>query len=316
MKAYLVKRILGLIPVLLVVAVTVFFIIHLTPGDPAAVILGPQATADEVAQLRSAMGLDVPIYQQFIRYFARIMQGDLGNSIFMHKPVLEAFMDNLGPTLSLAIMAQSIAVVISIPLGLLAASRRGTKTDQTIMIFSMLGISLPNFLLALLLVLLFAVKLAWFPVAGFQPLSHGLINHIRYLVLPAVALGSIQAALITRVTRTSMLDVLSANYIKTAYAKGVVQRRVIFKHALRNAFIPILTVIGQSFGQLMAGAVVTETVFNIPGLGQLIVNAITRRDFEVIQGSVLLIAVIYVLINLSVDLLYGLIDPRVRLDRK
>lgn len=316
MKAYIIRRLLSTIPVLLVVAVVVFFLIHLTPGDPAAVILGPEATIDEIQQLREEMGLNEPILVQFVKWFGKIIRGDLGWSIYMKKPVLEAFLDKLGPTLSLAIFAQILAIVIAIPAGVIAANYRGTKKDQAIMTFSLFGISIPNFLLALLLVLLFAVHWQVFPVAGYQPLKNGLLNHLEYLVLPALALGTIQAALIARVTRASMLDVLSANYVKTAHAKGLKRTIVIWKHALKNAFIPILTVIGQSFGQLIAGAVVTETVFNIPGIGQLIINAITRRDFEVIQGTVLIIALSYVLINLIVDLMYGLFDPRVRLNRR
>jgi peptide/nickel transport system permease protein len=316
LKAYILQRILSLIPVLLVVAVVVFFIIHLTPGDPAAVILGPDATVQEVEKLREELGFNLPIYEQFFIWISNVLQGDLGWSIYMDKPVISAFLENLVPTLSLAILAQIIAILIAIPMGIIAASRRGTFIDQTVMIFSLLGISIPNFLLALLLVLLFAVNLALLPVAGFQPLSNGLWLHIKYLILPAFALGAIQAALIARVTRSSMLDVLTANYIKTAYSKGVKEKVVIFKHALKNAFIPILTVIGQTFGQLIAGAVVIETVFNIPGIGQLILNAIMRRDFEVIQGTILLVALSYVVINLIVDLLYGFIDPRVRLSRK
>mgnify|MGYP002398368971 FL=1 len=307
---------LSTIPVLLVVAVVVFFLIHLTPGDPAAVILGPDATVDEINQLREEMGLNDPIFVQFVNWFGKIIRGDLGWSVYMKMPVLDAFIEKLGPTLSLAIFAQILAIVIAIPAGIIAANFRGTKKDQAIMTFTLFGISIPNFLLALLLVLLFAVHLQWFPVAGYQPLSSGLLNHLEYLVLPALALGTIQAALIARVTRASMLDVLNANYIKTARAKGLRRTVVIWKHALKNAFIPILTVIGQSFGQLIAGAVVTETVFNIPGIGQLIINAIMRRDFEVIQGTVLLIALSYVLINLIVDLMYGLFDPRVRLNRR
>lgn len=299
-----------------VVAVVVFFIIHLTPGDPAAVILGPDASAEEVNNLREEMGLNLPVYEQFVNWISKVVQGDLGRSVYMDMPVIEAFLDNLGPTLSLAIMAQIIAILISIPAGIIAATRRGTFTDQTFMILSLIGISVPNFLLALLLVLVFAVNLAILPVAGFQPLSNGIIEHLKYLILPAFALGAIQAALIARVTRSSMLDVLNANYIKTAHSKGVKKQVVIVKHALKNAFIPILTVIGQTFGQLIAGAVVIETVFNIPGIGQLIINAIMRRDFEVIQGTILLIALSYVLINLIVDLLYGFFDPRVRLSTK
>ncbi len=316
MKAYILQRVLSLIPVMCVVSVVVFFIIHLTPGDPAAVILGPDASVEEVNNLREEMGLNLPVYEQFIIWISKVLQGDLGWSIYMDKPVLHAFLENLAPTLSLAIMAQIIAILISIPAGIIAATKRGTFTDQTFMIISLLGISIPNFLLALLLVLLFAVNLALLPVAGFQPLSSGFLLHIKYLILPAFALGAIQAALIARVTRSSMLDVLNANYIKTAHSKGVKKKVVIYKHALKNAFIPILTVIGQTFGQLIAGAVVIETVFNIPGIGQLILNGIMRRDFEVIQGTILLIAFSYVLINLIVDLLYGFFDPRVRLSKK
>ncbi len=299
-----------------VVAVVVFFIIHLTPGDPAAVILGPDASVEEVNHLREEMGLNLPIHEQFWNWITKVVQGDLGWSIYMDKPVLQAFLENLAPTLSLALMAQIIAILISIPAGIIAATKRGTLTDQTFMIVSLLGISVPNFLLALLLVLVFAINFALLPVAGFQPLSNGILPHLQYLILPAFALGAIQAALIARVTRSSMLDVLHANYIKTARSKGVKKKVVIFKHALKNAFIPILTVIGQTFGQLIAGAVVIETVFNIPGIGQLIINAIMRRDFEVIQGTILLIAFSYVIINLIVDLLYGFFDPRVRLSAK
>ena len=316
MKAYILQRILSLIPVLLVVAVVVFFLIHLTPGDPAAIILGPEATTEAVLELQEELGLNLPIYEQFFTWIVNVFQGDLGWSYFMDMSVTQAFYQFLGPTISLTILAQMVAITIAIPLGILAAKRRGTKIDQSVMIFALLGISLPNFLLALLLVLLFSVNLAWLPVAGYQPLSSGIWLHIQHLILPAITLGAIQAALIARVTRASMLDVLNSNYIKTAKSKGVKEKRIIYKHALRNAFIPILTVIGQSFGNLIAGAVVTETVFNIPGIGQLIINAISRRDFEVIQGSILLIAGMYVLINLIVDLLYGIIDPRVRLNRK
>ncbi|GIN89325.1 ABC transporter permease [Siminovitchia terrae] len=301
---------------MLVVAVVVFFLIHLTPGDPASIILGPEALPEDVEKLREELGLNLPIIQQFFIWLSGIFKGDLGWSLFMDMPVTEAFFSHLGPTLSLAIFAQIISIVIAIPFGIIAATRRGTAVDQFFMVFALLGISIPSFLLGLLLILVFAVKLHWLPVAGYQPLSAGLLNHLKFLILPAITLGAIQAALIARMTRSSMLDILNMNYIKTAHAKGLKERVVIFKHAFRNAFIPILTVIGQSFGTLVAGAVVTEAVFNLPGLGQLIVNSIQRRDFVVIQGTVLLIAGAYVLINLIVDLLYGIIDPRVRLNRK
>lgn len=316
MKAYILKRILSLIPVLIVVACIVFSIIHMAPGDPAKVMLGAEATPEEVNILREELGLNKPIMAQFFNWFFGILRGDLGYSIYMDKPVLEAFLEHLGPTLSLAILAQGISIAIAIPFGIIAANRRGTATDQTFMALALLGISIPSFLLALLLMLFFGIKLHWLPVVGYAPLSDGLWTHLKFLILPAISLGAIQSALIARMTRSSMLDILSMNFIKTAKSKGVKDRVVLYKHALRNAFIPILTVLGQTFGTLVTGAVVTETVFNLPGIGQLIMHAIVQRDYAVIQGTVLLITLSYVLINLVVDLLYGVVDPRVRVSGK
>jgi peptide/nickel transport system permease protein len=243
-----------------------------------------------------------------------VLQGDLGDSLFIRQPVTEVLADALGPTLSLAIMAELLALVIAVPAGIVAARRRGTAVDRAFMGGALLGISVPSFLSGLFLVLVFAVGLGWFPVAGFRPVEDGLGRHLTYLVLPAIALGGLQAALIARTTRSSMLDVLTENYMKTAKAKGLSERVRIYKHALRNAALPVLTVIGQTFGTLIAGAAVVETVFNIPGIGQLVVNSVERRDFVVIQGVVLLIAVSYVLINLVVDVLYSALDPRLRVD--
>jgi peptide/nickel transport system permease protein len=316
LKAYLLKRILSLIPVLLVVSVMVFMIIHLTPGDPAGVILGPESTEEDRAQLREQLGLNLPLYQQYFSWMFGLVQGDLGTSLFMKEPVLHAILDHLGPTLSLAILSQITAIIMAIPLGIMAANRRGTVADQSFMGLSLLGISIPNFLLGLFLIIIFAVNLQWLPVAGYMPLSAGFWNHFKFLIMPAIALGTAQAALISRMTRSSMLETLSLNFIKTARSKGLREQVVIYKHTLRNAFIPILTVIGQTFGTLVAGAVVTESVFNIPGIGQLIINSVERRDYAVIQGTVLFITVSYVFINLIVDLLYGIIDPRVRLNQK
>lgn len=316
MNLYLVKRILALIPVLFVVSVVIFLIIHITPGDPASVILGESATAQDVEALRQQLGLDLPIYQQYMNWITDVLRGDLGESYFMKESVSEAIFSHLQPTLSLAILAQIIALLIAIPLGITAALRRGTAADQTVMGFSLLGMAIPSFLLALFLILLVGVKLQWLPVAGYKPLEAGLWNHLKYLILPAVSLGAIQSALITRMTRSSMLEVLNMNYMKAARSKGVKDRQLIYKHALRNAFLPILTVIGQTFGGLVTGAVVTETIFNIPGIGQLIINSVERRDYEVIQGVVLFVTCVYVFINLIVDILYGVIDPRVRLERK
>jgi peptide/nickel transport system permease protein len=312
--SYLIKRVLALVPVLGVVAVVVFLLIHLTPGDPAAVILGPEASAADVAALRAQLGLNDPLYLQFLRWLGGVLQGDLGESLFIRQPVTEVLADALGPTLSLAIMAELLALVIAVPAGIVAARRRGTAVDRAFMGGALLGISVPSFLSGLFLVLVFAVGLGWFPVAGFRPLEDGLGRHLTYLVLPAIALGGLQAALIARTTRSSMLDVLTENYMKTAKAKGLSERVRIYKHALRNAALPVLTVIGQTFGTLIAGAAVVETVFNIPGIGQLVVNSVERRDFVVIQGVVLLIAVSYVLINLVVDVLYSALDPRIRVD--
>lgn len=294
----------------------IFMIIHVTPGDPATVMLGDTATTEQVEALRNELGLNIPIYQQYINWITGILHGDLGYSFFMRQSVTMAIISHLGPTVSLAIMAQIMAIIIGIPVGIIAANRKGSLTDQSIMGLSLLGISIPSFLLALLLILLFGVKLQWLPVAGYKALSEGMWVHLKYLILPIIALGSMQVALIARMTRNSMLEVLNMDYIKTARSKGIKERNIVYKHALRNAFLPILTIVGQSFAVLVAGAAVVETVFNIPGIGQLIINSIERRDFAVIQGIVLFVALVYVLINLVVDLLYGVIDPRVRLNHK
>ena len=316
MLGYVIKRILSLIPVLFVVSVAIFLIIHLTPGDPAAAILGIEASEEQIQELNEEMGLNLPVYQQYLNWVSGVVQGDFGESYFMKEPVTDAIVNHLGPTVSLALLAEIVALVLAIPIGILAAYRRGSFTDKTLMVISLLGMAVPSFLLGLLLMLVFAVNLQWLPVAGYKPLSNGLWDHLRYLILPALSLGAFQAALVARMTRSSMLEVLNRGFIKTARSKGVKEYKVVFKHAFRNAFLPILTVIGQSFGALVTGAVVVETIFNLPGLGQLIINSIERRDFAVIQGVVLFVTLIYVFINLIVDLLYGIIDPRVRLERK
>ncbi|MBP2665820.1 MAG: gsiC 1 [Firmicutes bacterium] len=313
MAKYLLMRILSLLPVLAVVAVVDFIIIHLTPGDPAAVILGSDATDFDLARLREQLGLNLPIYVQFGRWLWGVLQGNLGWSIFMDMPVTTAIWQHLGPTVSLTVMAEAIAIVLAIPIGVMAAVNRGTWIDQSFMTLALLGISIPSFWIGLNFILLFAVQLNWLPAAGYQPLSNGLLNHLKYLIMPAVSLGIMQGALIARMTRSSLLEVLNENYIRTAEAKGLNRWIVIYKHALRNAFIPILTVIGLTFAVLIGGAVVTETVFNIPGIGKLIVTSVLRRDYVVIQGTVLMTAAAYVLINLLVDLTYAWIDPRVRL---
>jgi peptide/nickel transport system permease protein len=315
LNTYLAKRLLSLLPILFVVSTFVFMIIHLTPGDPASVMLGEEATQQEINTLREQLGLNQPLYQQYFLWIGNALRGNLGYSYFMKVPVTEAIISRLGPTLSLAVLAQLLAVVIAIPVGILSARKRGSVTDQSLMSMSLLGISVPSFLLSLFLVLLFTVKLKWLPVAGYKPLDDGVWNHLKYLIIPALALGTINAALISRMTRSSMLEVLNSNYVKTARSKGVKERNVIYRHALRNAFLPILTVIGQTFAGLVAGAAVLETIFNIPGVGQLIINSVERRDYSVLQGTVLFVTVAFVFINLLIDLLYAVIDPRVRLSR-
>lgn len=312
MKTYVLRRLLALIPVALVVATVAFVLIHLAPGDPAAIIAGPDAPADDVAQLRRTLGLEQPLHVQLVRWYGRLIQGDLGQSIFLRKPVLDAIIDRAEPTLLLTLSAIFIAALIGVPTGVLSARHHNTATDQAFMVFALIGISIPNFLLGLLFVLVFGVWLGLFPVAGYSPLEDGWLATARSLVLPAFSLGLVQSALIARIARSSMLDVMREQYITTSRAKGLAERLVVYKHALRNALVPTVTVIGISFAVLISGAVVVETVFNIPGLGRLVVSAVARRDYPVVQGVVLVIAGVYMLVNLLVDLSYLVIDPRVK----
>ena len=313
MVRYIGKRLLSAIPVLFIVSIVVFMIIHLTPGDPARVMLGDQALEQDVEALREQMGLNEPIITQYINWIKGIFHGDFGTSIFMQGTMLEIIASHIGPTIALTLSALFIAVVLAIPLGILAAKYRGRVADQLITGFSMLGVSIPNFLLGLLVMLFFGLVLKVLPTAGYQSLSKGFSGFVRYMILPALSLGLMHAALITRMTRSSMLSVLNSDYIKMAKAKGVHEFVMLFKHALKNAFLPILTVIGQSLISLLAGAMVTESVFNIPGIGQLVINSIERRDYEVVQAVVLVIALINVVVMLALDLLNGVIDPRVRM---
>lgn len=312
MKAYVARRLLALVPVALVVATVAFVLIHLAPGDPASIIAGPDASPEDVQRIARQLGLDAPLYVQLGRFYGRLLLGDLGQSIFLRKPVSEAILDRVEPTLLLTVFATLIAVAIGVPSGVISARYHNTGPDQAFMAFALVGISVPNFLLALLMVLLFGVRLGWFPVAGYAPLEYGWLGTLRSLVLPAVALGLVQSALIARITRSSMLDVLYQQFIVASRAKGLGERAIVYKHALRNALIPTITIIGISFAILMGGAVVVETIFNIPGVGRLIISAVLRRDYPVIQGVVLCVAGVYMLINLLVDLSYLVIDPRVR----
>jgi peptide/nickel transport system permease protein len=311
-KTYIARRLLALVPVALVVATVGFTLIHLAPGDPASIIAGPDATAEDVARLQRQLGLDAPFHVQLVRWYGRLLTGDLGESIFLRRPVTEAILDRVEPTLLLTLYATVLAVLIGVPSGVVSARYHDTGTDQALMTVALVGISIPNFLLGLLLILTFSVGLGWFPVAGYSPLEYGWLRTLRSLTLPAFALGLVQSALIARIARSAMLDVLREQFIVAGRARGLGEHVVVYKHALKNAMIPTVTVIGISFAILISGAVVVEQVFNIPGLGRLIVSGVLRRDYPVIQGVVLCIAGVYMVVNLLVDLSYLLFDPRVR----
>ena len=316
MITFILKRLGSGLVVLFAVSILVFSLLYVSSGSIARNILGDQATPEQLAVKEAELGLDQPIITRYLSWITGALQGDLGQSYFMNDSVIAAIVSHLGPTISLGILAEIIALALALPMGILAARRKGTATDQTVMSFSLLGMSVPNFLLGLFLILIFSVTLRWLPVAGYQPLADGLWGHLKFLILPAIALGTAHAALIARMTRSAMLEVLNENYIKTARAKGVRERIVIYKHALRNAFLPILTVAGQSFLSLMGGTAIVETIFAIPGIGQLIVNGVMRRDYAVVQGAVLYVTFAFVFINLAVDLLYGVVNPKVRLGGK
>ncbi len=315
-RKYLIKRILTLIPVLFIVSVVIFTLIHLTPGDPARIMLGAQASESDVEALRETMGFNKPLPVQYFDWMIDIFHGNLGKSVYINQPMTEIIADHMGPTIMLTMYAMIFVILVGIPLGIVAAKKRGTIADSAIEGLSMVGISIPSFLLGLLLILLFVVKLKWLPVGGYKSLKeYGFLENLRYLVLPSVALGFMETGLIIRMTRSSVLEVLNCDYIKMAKAKGVKEFWLIFKHALKNAILPILTTIGQTLMGLLSGASIVETVFNIPGAGQLIINSVSKRDYEVIQADVLVIAVINVLVCFLVDILYSVVDPRVRLEK-
>lgn len=309
---FLLRRVAGLGIVMVLVALIVFVIVRIVPGDPAAVMLGASATPDDVAALQVRLGLDRPLPVQFAIYLKEIATLDLGRSIFLDRPVAQAIAERAQLTGLLTAMAATIAVLIGVPVGILSAVRRGRASDHLATAGAMVFASLPSFWVGLTLIEWLAVRHAWFPVAGWGDPGDGLLAHLHHLVLPAVALGLPNSALIIRFTRTSMLDVLGEDYIRTARAKGVRPWSVVMRHALRNALIPIVTVIGLTVATLIGGAIVTETVFGLPGVGNLIVSAVLRRDYPVIQGTLLVISGLYVLINLAVDLLYTAVDPRLR----
>ncbi len=312
MGRYTLQRLVAMIPVLLVVAIVTFSLIHLTPGDPVALMAGDEATPEQKEAIRRDMGLDKPLYEQLLIYFTDILRGDLGESIFSKFPVTELIKQRLEPTLFIALFSQVVSIVIAIPLGILAAWKANTWIDRVVMVIAVLGLAIPSFWLGANLIWVFAVKLHWFPAFGYVPISDGILPWIKSITLPSISVGFISAALIARMTRASMLEVLREDYVRTARAKGLGEQAVLLGHAFKNASIPVVTIIGIGIAGLVSGLVVTEAVFGIPGIGRLIVDAVNRRDYPVIQGVILMVTVAYVLINLIVDLIYGYLDPRIR----
>ncbi|MCL5110050.1 MAG: ABC transporter permease [Chloroflexi bacterium] len=312
MGTQIIRRLLTLVPVLAVVAVVVFMLIHLAPGDPAAVMAGNEATSERIEQLRHQMGLDRPLPEQFLSWVTSALRGDLGESYFLNQPVSLSLMQRIEPTGLLTLYALLFSIVIGLPAGIIAAMNRNTWIDRLTMVTALGGVCIPSFWFGILLILFFAVSLRWLPAAGYVPFTEDPLANLRYLVMPAFSLGLQAAALLARVVRSSMLEVLREDYIRTARAKGLRERFILVRHAMPNAMIPALTIIGNSMGTLLGGAVVTEAVFNTPGVGRLVVQSVLRRDFPVIQGAVLTIAAVYILVNLVVDIAYAVVDPRIR----
>jgi peptide/nickel transport system permease protein len=312
MLDFIARRLVSIIPVLAVVALFVFFMLRLTPGDPAAVIAGDNATSDQIAAIREKLGLDLPIWQQFGIWLGNMLRGNFGESFFFKKTVAELIAQRLEPTLALSVCTLILAVATAVPLGVIAAYRQGSILDRVVMGFSVLGFSVPSFVIGYCLIYVFAIELGWLPVQGYTRIATDFGMFVERMILPSVTLGIIYVALIARITRASVLEVLNEDYIRTARAKGLSNRVVLMRHALRNAAVPILTVIGVGVALLIGGAVVTESVFGLPGLGRLTVEAVLSRDFPTIQAVILLFSVVYVLINLLIDIAYTIFDPRIR----
>jgi peptide/nickel transport system permease protein len=310
--AYLAKRLLATIPVMGVVALFVFSLLYISPGDPAAVIAGDIATEEDIARIRAKLGLDQPYFVRFGTWLWALAHGDLGVSIFTNLPVAQLIGQRIEPTVALTLCTLIVTVLVAVPVGVIAAWRAGTWVDRVVMGLSVLGFSLPVFVFAYLLIMLFSIQLEWLPVQGYVSITEGFWPFLRHMILPSVALGTVYMALIARITRASMLEVLAQDYIRTAQAKGLAQGDVLVRHALKNAAVPIVTIIGIGIALLISGVVVTETVFAIPGIGRLTVDAILRRDYPIIQAVTLLFSAAYVFINLAVDLSYTLLDPRIR----
>jgi peptide/nickel transport system permease protein len=312
MLAYILRRLASTVLVMGIVAMFVFLLLHLSPGDPAAIIAGDNATSEQIAAIRRQLGLDEPLVVQFFRWVVAVLQGDLGISIFSNEPVLKLIGQRVEPTLSLALTTLIVAVTLAVSFGVVAAWKAGSWIDRLLMVVSVIGFSVPVFVVGYVLIYTFSITLRWLPVQGYSPIEQGLWPWIERLILPSIALGLAYVALIARITRTAMLDVLAEDYIRTARAKGVATHSMLLKHALKNAGVPIVTVIGIGVALLIGGVVITETVFNIPGVGRLVVDAISKRDYPIIQGVILIFSGVYVLVNLAVDLSYTLLDPRIR----
>jgi peptide/nickel transport system permease protein len=312
MARYIFRRILGMFVVVFFVFTIAFVIVRLAPGDPAALLLGPEATPEDAALLRERLGLDRSIAVQYLTFLANTARGDLGTSIFFNQPVTTVMAGRAEPTIFLALFSLVIALVIAAPIGIYAAYRRGSFLDQAAISTAMLAASVPSFWTGLIVQRYLATELGWFPASGYGGPDADFWERMRHLLLPSLVLGVVNSALILRFTRASMLDVLGEDYVRTARSKGMGEARVVLRHAMKNAAIPIITVVGLTFALLVSGAVVTERVFNIPGMGNLVVNAVLRRDYPIIQGTLIVVATLYVLINLAVDLLYLVVDKRVK----
>ena len=312
MLSYIVRRMLATIPVMGVVAIFVFSLLYLSPGDPAVIIAGDTATLDDIARIRQKLGLDQPFYVQFGTWVWNLLHGDLGISIFTNLPVMTLIKQRIEPTVALTICTLLVTIPVAIPLGVIAAWKVGTWIDRVVMVFAVAGFSIPGFVLAYILIFTFSIGLDLLPVQGYTSIKDGFGAFASHMVLPSITLGLFYAALVARITRASMLDVLSQDYVRTAQAKGLSNREVLIGHALKNAAVPIATIIGIGVALLISGVVITETVFAIPGIGRLVVDAILRRDYPIIQGVILMFSAWYVLVNLAVDISYTLFDPRIR----
>jgi peptide/nickel transport system permease protein len=311
MGKYIIRRLVDLLPTIFVVAVIVFIITRMIPGDPASVMLGPQASVEDVNELREKLGLNAPLYVQFFQYMGDLLSFNFGVSLTYNEPIVNLILDRFPNTLILAASALLIAFVIGVPAGIISAWKQNSPLDYSVMLISLIGVSMPIFWLGVMLVLYFSVNLGWFPATGMGTMEEGLIPYLKHLVLPSITLATIPMATFARITRSSMLEVISQDYIKTARSKGLSEFWVICKHAFKNALTPLLTVLGMQISMMLGGAVLTETIFSWPGMGRLIVDAIDKRDFVVVQGTVLFIAVIFVLVNLFVDVMYKVVNPRV-----